>query len=165
MKRSRVFLNLMIMMTLVFSMMLGATAFAKETNAGTEVMAVETADTRASSTIVGPDGYVYQYLGTASRSNNRPIEVMLNQTITASDGVHIVFYCPNNNRTDLVQGKVTVTPVLGGTVQTFSFINFYKEVSDIDLSELSGTGRYRIEIKVDAIGTSNKADVYYRVYQ
>lgn len=165
MRKGKRFLSALVIMTFVFSMMLGTTAFAKEIDAADENAAVETADARASSTIVGPDGYVYQYLGTADRQNSRPIEAMLRQTISASDGVHIVFYCPNKNGNDLVQGKVTAIPVFGGTVQTFSFLNFYNEVSDINLSNLSGTGKYRIEIRVDAVGTSNKGDVYYRAYQ
>lgn len=159
-EKKKRFLSVLFMMTLVFSMMLGTTVFAKEVD--TEIGTNEETDTRAANTIVGPDGNVYTYLGTAS---NSPIQVMLSQTISASDRVHIAFYCPNNNRNDLVQGKVTATPVLGGTVQTFSFLNFNKEVSDIDLSELPGTGKYRINIRVDAIGASNRGDVYYRLYK
>lgn len=167
MLKSKKFFSSLLVLSLVFSMMIGTTAFAQESNTETEIVAVDNENARASSTIVGPDGNVYNYLGTATRNGayNYPVEAMLRQTIGASDGWHIVFYCPNNNRKDLVQGKVTATPVLGGTVQNFSFLNFYNEVSDIDLSQLSGTGLYRINIKVDAIGTSNSGEVYYRVYK
>lgn len=163
MRKGKRFLSVLVIMTLMFSMMLSTTAFAKEVDEEIETATVKATDIGVASTIVGPDGNVYQYLGTAIRGNS--LEVMLSKTYSASDGVHIAFYCPNNKRTDLVQGKVTATPVLGGTVQTFSFINYYNEISDIDLSELSGTVKYMIKIRVEAIGTSNKGNVYYRVYQ
>lgn len=167
MSKSKRFLGSLLVLSLVFSMMMGTTVFAKEGNAEEVTIAVDNESTRASSTIVGPDGNVYNYLGTATRNGayNYPVEAMLRQTISASDGWHIAFYCPNNNRLDLVQGKVTATPVLGGTVQTFSFLNYSNEISDINLSQLSGTGLYRINIRVDATGTSNSGEVYYRVYQ
>lgn len=167
MLKSKKFFSSLLVLSLIFSMMIGTTAFAQESNTETEAVVVEDENARASSTIVGPDGNVYSYLGTATRNGayNYPVEAMLRQTISASDRWRIAFYCPNNNRRDLIQGKVTATPVLGGTVQTFSFLNYYNEVSVIDLSQLSGSGLYRINIKVDAIGTSNSGDVYYRVYK
>lgn len=167
MLKSKKILSSLLILSLVFSMMIGTTAFAQESNTETETVAVEAENARASSTIVGPDGNVYTYLGTATRNgaNNYPIEVMLRQTIRASDGWHIAFYCPNNNRRDLIQGKVTATPVMGGTVQTYSFLNYYNEISNIDLSQLPGVDLYRIKIRADAIGTSNRCDVYYRVYR
>lgn len=160
MRKSKKMLSSMLVLSFVFSLMLGTTVFAKEA----EAAAVTATEARAGDTIVGPDGNVYYYLGTADRQSNRPVEAMLSQTIAASDKAHIAFYCPNNGRKDLIQGKVTATPVLGGTVQTYSFINFYNEISVIDLSNLPGVGRYRINITVHAIGTSNKGAVYYRIY-
>lgn len=170
MLRSKKVFSSLLVLSLIFSMMIGTTAFAQESNAqesNTETVAVVDENARANDTIVGPDRNVYYYLGTATRNGatNYPVKVMLRQTISASEGLHIAFYCPNNNRKDLIQGKVIATPVMGGTVQTFSFLNYYNEVSDIDLSQLSGTGLYRINIEVYAIGTSNSGAVYYRTYK
>ncbi|MGC6176757.1 hypothetical protein [Lacrimispora sp. 38-1] len=115
------------------------------------------------STITAPDGKTYTLLGTVTRGYT--LKASLTSTVTASDNVQLKFYCPNNNRKDLIQGTVTAIPVLGGTQQTYSFMNFYDPLSTTDLSTLSGTSRYRIEIAIYAIGTSNQGTVYYRVEQ
>lgn len=117
----------------------------------------------AASTITAPDGKTYTLLGTVTRGYT--LKASLTSTVTASDNVQLKFYCPNNNRKDLIQGTVTAIPVLGGTQQTYSFMNFYDPLSTTDLSTLSGTSRYRIEIAIYAIGTSNQGTVYYRVEQ
>lgn len=117
----------------------------------------------AASTITAPDGKTYTLLGTVTR--NYPLKASFNSTVTASDNVQLKFYCPNNNRLDLVQGKVEALPFLGGTVQTYSFINYYDPLSTIDLSTLPKTDRYRISMVIYAIGTSNQGTVYYRIEQ
>lgn len=164
MLKSKKLLRLSVVLTLIFTMLFGTTAFAKEASA---VASIETSSASASSTIVGPDGYTYTYLGTATRNGatNHPVEGHYTQLITASQKVHIVFYCPNNNRKDLVQGEVEAIPMMGGTVEKYSFLNYSNEVSDINLSNLPGTGPYRIDFSIYAIGTSNSGAVYYRVYQ
>ena len=120
----------------------------------------------AASTITASDGNTYTYLGVAKYAPpyNYPVEGSLNQSISASDKVHLAFYCPNNNRRDLVQGTVTATPVLGGTAQTYSFLNYYNEIADINLSTLNGSGLYNISYKIESIGSSNQATIYYRIY-
>lgn len=160
-------LCLMFALLFAFSMLSGTTVFARDIDTKAETIAVGNKNARASSTVVGPDGNLYSYIGTATRNGakNYPVDVLLRQTIKGSDRWHIAFYCPNNNRMDLIQGKVTVTPVLGGTVQTFSFLNYANEISNIDLSKLSGVGSYKINIRVDAIGTSNRGEVNYRLYK
>lgn len=121
---------------------------------------------RAASTIIASDGNIYTYLGVAKYvpPYNYPIEGSLNQSIAASDNFHLVFYCPNNNRRDLVQGTVTAKPVLGGKAQTYSFLNYYDEIADINFSTLNGSGLYNISFKIESIGSSNQATVYYRIY-
>lgn len=157
-------MSALLVLTLILSTMIRTTSFAKE-NAPCEAVTVVEAEetTVAASTIVGPDGNTYEYLGTATRGN--AIEVLLRRTVTAADKYHIVFYCPNNNRKDLVQGTLTASPVLGGTVEEFSFTNFANEIRDIDLSNLPSNGPYVLRVKAYVYGTSNKCDVYYRTYQ
>lgn len=166
MKNIRKMLSKLLVVSFVLSMLMGMTAFAAECD-GKLISSTESEVIAASSTVVGPDGNIYSYLGTATRNGaiNNPVTASLSTTITASDNYHIVFYCPNNNRMDLIQGKVTAIPVLGGTSQNYSFINNYNEISTINLSNLPGSGRYRVNITVNAIGTSNRGDVYYRIYQ
>lgn len=120
----------------------------------------------AASNITASDGNVYTYLGVAKYVSpyNYPIEGSLNQSITASNNFHLVFYCPNNNRRDLIQGTITAKPVLGGKTQTYSFLNYYNEISDINFSNLNGSGLYNISFKIESIGSSNQATVYYRTY-
>lgn len=163
MKRKKA-LKMVVVMTMVLTMMFGTTVSAKE---NVETVPVEAAGVNASSTIVGPDGNTYTYLGTATRngSTNYPVEGLLSQLITASGKYHLYFYCPNNNRRDLVQGTVTATPMSGGTVETFTFTNYSKEIIEIDLSNLKGDGLYRIKYSIYAYGTSNSGKVYYRVTQ
>ncbi|MDE6847018.1 MAG: hypothetical protein K2J99_14825 [Lachnospiraceae bacterium] len=159
------FMSTLMVLTLVLSMMIGTTAFAKEDVPYGDAVSVETM--AAASTIVGPDGNTYTYLGTATRNgaDNNPVEAVLRQTIVASAGYHVVFYCPNNNRRDLIQGTLTASPVMGGTVESFSFTNYGNEIYDIDLSNLPGSGPYVLRVKAYAYGTSNQGRVYYRVYQ
>lgn len=122
----------------------------------------EVSSALAASTITAPDGKTYTLLGTVTRGYT--LTASLNSTITASDNYQLKFYCPNNDRKDLVQGTVTASPILGGgTQQTYSFINFYNPLSTIDLSTLPGTSRYTINIAIYAIGTSNQGTVYYRI--
>lgn len=116
--------------------------------------------TAAASTITAPDGKTYTLLGTVRRGTT--LKTMLRSTVRASDNVQLKFYCPNNNKNDLVQGNVSAVPIFGGTAITFSFMNYYDPLSTIDLSTLTGTTPYRIEISINATGTSNQGTVYYR---
>ena len=119
----------------------------------------------AASTITGPDGNTYTYIGDAKyvSPTNKPLTFSLNG-IKASNNVHIVFYCPNNSRHDLAQGTAVATPVSNGTTKNYSFINYFDEINEMDFSTLSGTGTYNISFQVDSIGTSGKVSVYYRIY-
>ena len=160
MKKFMKFIGAMLAIVLAFTIASGGSAFAMEIGGDQPLVA-------ASSTIVGPDGNVYTYLGTATRNGatNHPVTATLATTVTASDNYHIKFYCPNNNKKDLVQGTITATPVSSGSTQTYSFLNYFNELADIDLSTLSGTGYYQISISVYAIGSSNQGDVYFRLPQ
>ena len=162
--KSKRHLSTLLALALVLSTMMGTTAFAKESVTCEDAVVDEAEQTTAEArSIVGPDGNTYENLGTATRAY--PIEALLRRTVTTSDGYHIVFYCPNNNKKDLVQGTLTASPVLGGLVEEFPFTNFGNEIRDIDLSNLSNNGPYILRVKAYVYGTSNKCDVYYRTYQ
>lgn len=160
MKRVKKFLGVLLALAIVLAIAPCKYAYAME-SIGDEFAL------NASSTIVGPDGEIYTFLGTATRNGaiNNPISAYLPVPVSAADGVYIVFYCPNDNKKDLVQGNVTATPVLSGTTQTYSFMNYYNELATINLSNLPGSGQYNITITINAIGSSNKGDVYYRLHQ
>lgn len=71
-------------------------------------------------------------------------------------------YLPNENRQDWIQGKVTFTPVGGGTATEFAFTNLSGEYKTFNLSELT-SGTYQVRVYAYAFGTSNKAAAYYRM--
>ena len=162
MKRIKKLWGILLALAVVFAMIPCKSSYAMES----ESIGIASS-TKASGTIVAPDGNTYTYLGTATRNGatNNPVSAYLTTPISALDTLHIVFYCPNNNKQDLVQGTVTATPVSSGTTQTYTFMNYYNEIATIDLSNLPGTGQYNITIVINAIGSSNKGDVYYRLYQ
>lgn len=159
------FLSILTLFALIFTLS-SSTVFASEkpleVKPNFTSKSQEVSSTLAASTITAPDGKTYTLLGTITRGNT--LTTFLSSTYSGSDNYQLKFYCPNNDRKDLVQGTVKATPFLGsGKQQTYSFMNFYDPLSTIDLSTLPGTTRYRINISVYATGTSNQGTVYYRL--
>lgn len=71
-------------------------------------------------------------------------------------------YLPNESNKDWIQGKVTFTPVSGGTATEFSFTNMSGEYKTFNLSSLT-PGTYQVRVYAYAFGTSNKATAYYKM--
>lgn len=157
-------MSTLLVLSMILSMMIGKTSYAKENVSGVDVAVVETDQVAAAtSTIVGPDGKTYTYLGTATDDN--PLDVLLQQTIGGvSDYYYIAFYCPNNNGIDLIDVSLIASPVLGGTVVKYEFTNIRNEIYNINSFEPMRNGSYKLRVKAYAYGASKQGSVYYRIY-
>lgn len=83
-------------------------------------------------------------------------------TVSLNNTSKIILNMPNNNKRDLMQGKIRLVPTGSGQTKSYEFMNSYNENWTIELSDIS-SGVYTVYLNPVVYGMSDKATFNYTI--